>query len=127
MAPVQCLPVPVKIRASHNYSASLTSDIAVSYSVSSSSLALKQKADTDAQGGPSHKQLHASSTVPALLHRSSCMSSHQDHAGLVGALQTGVQPKIMQTEQNLFVLTPDRADVNKDGHMTEDENEGKFP
>jgi hypothetical protein len=54
------------------------------------------------------------------------MSSHQDHAGLVGAPQTGIQPEIMQTEWNPFVLTPDRAEVNKDGHTTKDENEGKF-
>ena len=127
MAPVRYRPVPVISRASHKYSASLTQDNAVSCSVSSSgSSALKRKADTDAQGGPPHKRPHASSSVPAQLRRSSRISSHQDHTGLVGAPQTGVQPEIVQTERNPFVPTPDRAEANEDGHATEDENEGKF-
>lgn len=54
-------PIPVESPASYSYSGSLTQDTVVSCSVSSlGSLALKRKSDTDAQGCPSPRLLHAS-------------------------------------------------------------------
>ena len=50
---------------------------------------------------------------PAQLHRSSRRSSHQDHAALAGAPQTGAQPEIIQAERNLLFPTPDRAEANE--------------
>ena len=109
MAPVRSFAVPVKSRSSHTYSAALTQDSVISCSVSSSGS--KRKAETDGQGSTKRRC-------------SSPPSSHQDHAALAGAPRTGVQPEIVQPEQNPFFPTPERAE--EDGRATEDENEGQF-
>jgi hypothetical protein len=41
------------------------------------------------------------------------ISSRRDHAALAGAPQTGVQPEIVQLEQNPFFAIPDRAEANE--------------
>jgi hypothetical protein len=63
-------------------------------------------------------------TVSAQLRRSNRRSSDRNHAALVGAPQTGVQPEIVQPERN---PAPDRAEASEeDGRAAKDENQGKF-
>jgi len=101
-AQVRWLPVSVESTSSHNYAVSLTQDNAVSCSVSR--LGSKRKADTDPQGSPIPKQR---CTVPAQPRGSSRRSSHQDHAALAGAPQTGDHGRETEDENQGKLLDPD--------------------
>ena len=126
MAQVRQFVLPLDVRSSHNYPASLAQYNAVSCSVSS--LSLKRKSDTDPEGIPVSRRRRTVSTPPRRSrHISYHKSSHQDHAALAGAPQTGIQPEIVQLARNPFFTTPDRAEANEDGSATEDEDEGDLP